>query len=148
MSPRHLIKTLASTTALLLLLSVAGPSMQHLCAQLGVDVVCPITGHKGADASSSDAAPPCHEEEDDTTTPAHDGAAMACCDASLAQIVAPDALLTDRVVDALHGVVATALLAPPQAAVASDQRIRSTIQDRAPPVPDAPLFILHASLLN
>lgn len=147
MSLRRLTKILTSATALLLLLSVVGPSMQHVCAQLGMDVVCPVMGHEVPDASSSDAAPPCHGE-DDTQAPTGDGTAMACCDASLAQLVAPDALVSDRLVDALHGAVATAMLLPPPVAVSAEQHTRSTIHDRAPPAPDAPLFLLHASLLN
>ncbi|NBB88022.1 MAG: hypothetical protein GVY12_17625 [Bacteroidetes bacterium] len=147
MSFRRLTKILTSATALLLLLSVVGPSMQHVCAQLGMDVVCPVMGHGPTDASSSDAAPPCHDEED-ASEPAGDRTAMACCDASLAQLVAPDALVSDRTVDALHGAMATALLLPPMEAVSAEERLSSTIQDRAPPAPDVPLFLLHASFLN
>ncbi len=147
MSFRCLTKMLTSATALLLLLSVVGPSMQHVCAQLGMDVVCPVMGHEATDASSSDAAPPCHGEED-SSAPAGEGTAMACCDASLAQLVAPDALVSDRVVDALHGATATPVLHPVTAAISASKTVPSTVQDRAPPAPDAPLFLLHASFLN
>jgi len=146
MSLRRLTHMLASATALVLLLSVVGPTVQHVCVQLGVDVVCPVTGYE-AKETSGDAAPPCHDE-DDASEPSGDGTVMACCDASLAQLVAPDALVSDRMVDALHGAMASAVLSPAAEPTSTEETVLRTVQDRAPPAPDAPLFILHASFLN
>jgi len=143
MSFRRLTTSLVSATALLFLLSVVGPSVQHVCAQLGVDVVCPVTGHE-AEEVDGDAVPPCHEEPDEDP----EGPMMACCDGSLSQLLAPDALLTDRLTDtlqlALNGIVQSLQTVD----VPVSARTTPALQDRAPPVSDAPLFLLHASFLN
>jgi len=143
MSFRRLTTSLVSATALLFLLSVVGPSVQHVCAQLGVDVVCPVTGHE-AEEVDGDAVPPCHEEPDEDP----EGPMMACCDGSLSQLLAPDALLTDRLTDtlqlALNGIVQSLQTVE----VPVSARTTPALQDRAPPASDAPLFLLHASFLN
>jgi len=143
MSFRRLTTSLVSATALLFLLSVVGPSVQHVCAQLGVDVVCPVTGHE-AEEVDVDAVPPCHEEPDEDP----EGPMMACCDGSLSQLLAPDALLTDRLTDtlqlALNGIVQSLQTVD----VPVSARTTPALQDRAPPASDAPLFLLHASFLN
>jgi len=143
MSFRRLTTSLVSATALLFLLSVVGPSVQHVCAQLGVDVVCPVTGHE-AEEVDGDAVPPCHEEPDEDP----EGPMMACCDGSLSQLLAPDALLTDRLTDtlqlALNGIVQSLQTVD----VPVSARTTPALQDRAPPASDAPLFLLHASFLN
>jgi|GEM_PF-3364618 len=143
MSFSPFMQRLAFATALVFLVSVVGPSVQHVCAQLGVDVVCPVTGHEAKEVDG-DAVPPCHEEPDEDP----EGPMMACCDGSLSQLLAPDALLTDRLTDTLQ-LTATGVVQPSLAAgtlVAS--HTTSALQDRAPPASDAPLFLLNASFLN
>ena len=145
------MRTIAAITTAVMLLGSAGPLVQHVCAEMGLNVAvisCPHAEEEDASEAPSESERPCHEEESDHDGFAGDGTTMACCDGAFTQFAAPDALLTDRPLDALVPVIAASVVSALNISSPVDAATQATPTDRAPPAPDTPLFILHASFLN